>query len=283
MIDKTFFLYKIVNSVNDKVYVGMTSRPKERFKEHFSKSSSCTKLRRAIDKHGKDQFEMILLCEGLEDYILDLEVKAINAYDSINNGYNLVLGHPNENGSILSDEMKKNISKGLLKHYENNVCKNKGAVRLSKRDLNPYYIMGFWFPDKRVAMESLNMNEKSFYKWRSDGTLGDVCHPQKGSTSHSPIYVLGFWFDSMITACATLARPKEYLQRLIRIKDVEEGLLRAGTKVRKVPPSNGYAVSIDGVVYPSIAEAARNTPYTTSMIKQRLKNKTDGFSRIEVN
>lgn len=283
MIDKTFFLYKIVNSVNDKVYIGMTSRPKGRFKEHFSKSSSCTKLKRAINKHGKDNFEMILLCEGLEEYILDLEVKAIQAYDSIENGYNLVLGHPNTNGSILSEEMKGNISKGLLKYYESNVSKNKGAMRLAKRDLNPYYVMGFWFPDKRVACESLNMNEKSFYKWRSDGTLGDACHPVKNSTSHSPIYVLGFWFDSLITATATLKKTKEFLQRLIRKDDVEEKLLRIGTKVRTVPPINGYSVIIEGQTFSSIAEASRNTPYTTSMIKQRLKNKTDGFSRIEVN
>jgi predicted GIY-YIG superfamily endonuclease len=42
------YLYKIVNLVNDKIYVGVTKYPEKRFREHCHKNSSCTKLKRAM-------------------------------------------------------------------------------------------------------------------------------------------------------------------------------------------------------------------------------------------
>lgn len=229
---KSYFLYKFENKINGKVYIGITSRPKERRREHFSKSSKCTKLRRAIRKYGKENFEFTILCEGSEDYIVELEVKAINAYDSINSGYNVFLGHPNDDGVGHTEYSKKRISEGLIKYYSENVCKNLGAVRESIRDNSAYYISGFWFPDRRVAMKALRMNEKTFYKRRSEGTLGDTCHPQKKSVCHSPVYILGFWFDTLITASHALNKDIHFLQHLLRKKDVEEEMKVVGTKPR---------------------------------------------------
>lgn len=240
---KSFYLYKITNLVNEKVYLGITARPKQRLKEHFSKSSSCSKLSRAINKHGKDNFIMTILCEGTEDYIIDLESKAIKVYDSINNGYNLMDGHPNKNGTIHSEESKLRISEALLEYYKNNVCKNLGAERLSKRDLNPYYITGFWFPTKRVALKALQMNQKSFYKWRSDGTLGEVCHPAINSKSHQPVYVLGLWFNSLIDASVILNKDKNFLLMILNKNLFEEDLGTIGSKIRLKPQGVHFGVN----------------------------------------
>lgn len=240
---KSFYLYKIVNTKNDKVYIGITARPQQRLKEHFSKSSSCVKLSRAINKHGKENFTLVILCEGSEDYIIDLETKAIKAYGSILNGYNLMDGHPNKNGTVHAEESKLRISEALNEYYRNNVCKNKGAVRLAKRDLSPYYVMGFWFPDKRVAMSSLNMNQKSFYKWRTEGTLGDVCHPASNSKSHEPVYILGFWFNNLTEASVVLNKNKSFLLMLLKKNLRDEDVGTIGSKIRVKPAGINIGVN----------------------------------------
>lgn len=240
---KPFYLYKIVNTVNDKVYIGITSRPKARYKEHFAKNSKCSKLRNAINKHGKDSFSMEVICIGSEDYIIDMESRVIELYDSIHSGYNLMNGHPNKNGTQHAEESLLKISNSLKEHYSENESKNKGAVRLDLRDLNPYYITGFWFPDKRVAMKTLNMNEKTFYRWRNEGTLGDVCHPQSKSISHTPVYISGFWFDSLIDAAVILSVSMDRLQLLLRKGDVEAELKIVGSKPRRKSSDAAFGVN----------------------------------------
>lgn len=267
---KSYYLYKIVNTVNEKVYIGITYRPKDRLREHFSKSSTCRKLSRAIKKYGKDKFSMVILCEGLEDYVIDLEEKAIFLYDSIENGYNLMSGHPNKNGASHSTESKLRISEALFKYYSENVCANLGAIRLNTRDLQSYYVKGFWFPTKLVALKSLNMNEKSFYKWRKEGTLGDVCHPATNSKSHTPVYLLGFWFINLLEASVTLQKDKDFLLLLLRSNQFEQDLGKIGTKPRKKPKNINVGVNQrDNGTYRAIL----------TVNKQKVLNKT--FSNLQ--
>jgi hypothetical protein len=104
-------IYKIINLVNNKHYIGQTrshrlNRKKYRqfgyvgrFKDHISEAKStskknqCTFLNNAILKHGVDNFkvELITTCSLIElDYY---EVKYINEYNSkYPNGYNLTDG-----------------------------------------------------------------------------------------------------------------------------------------------------------------------------------------------
>ena len=243
MEQKLFYLYKIINTVNDKLYIGITCRPKDRLREHFSKKSKCSKLRHAVNKYGKDCFSMEIICIGTEEYILELEPKVIDLYDSIENGYNLMSGHPNKNGLFHSAESLDKISNSLKKYYSENESYNKGRLRPESMDTSPYFISGFWFPDKRVAMNALRMGESSFYKRRADGTLGDVCHPQSKSISHSPVYISGFWFNSLIDAVVILSRPMDYLQLLIRSGDTEARLERIGSRPRTKPDSSAIGVN----------------------------------------
>lgn len=237
-----FYLYKIVNSKNDKVYVGVTSRPKLRFKEHMSKNSSCTKLRRAISKYGKENFRMEILCIGEEHYILDLEPKAIQLYDSVKNGYNLMDKHPNENFIVHSEESKANISKALNNYYANNTSKNLGATRTSKHDI-PTYISGFWFPTVRFALPLLRMNVKTFYKRIKDNTLGEVFIPSGKIKYFNPVYVFGFWFDSSLTASDKTGRKLEDIQHMVRVGDVEQELKFVGSKPRTKEKGINFGVN----------------------------------------
>ena len=242
---KPFYLYKIVNSVNDKVYIGITSRLRERKNEHFSKSSKCSKLKRAMDKYGRENFSLEVLCVGSEEYILDLEFKAIDLYNSIDNGYNILYGHPNQLGVSMPEESRRKASESLKRfHKENpNYLKENRKPRKLKEP-EPHYISGFWFPSPKVGMEALKMNEKSFYKRKSAGTLGDVCHPQSKSISHSPIYVLGFWFPDTFFAIGSLNKTKGFIQHLLRKKDFEEELKIVGTKPRLKPENAPIGVNV---------------------------------------
>lgn len=90
------YIYKITNKVNNKVYIGQTSRNiRERYHEHLrcsETSSSNQPLYNAMKKYGKEAFEVTLveMCDA--NLLDDREIFYINQYDSYNNGYNATIG-----------------------------------------------------------------------------------------------------------------------------------------------------------------------------------------------
>ena len=284
---KKFYLYKIVNSINDKVYIGMTSDPNLRFKQHLRRDSNCTKLRNAILCHGKKHFKMIILCVGSEDYIIDLEYKAILSYNSIEEGYNLVLGNPRTGGTLLPQETKDKISAGLNKFHSENDAWNKGIVIGRRKEYDPHYVCGFWFPHLDDANAILGIKFSTLYKWRKDGVLGETQRLRVDSYQ-VPLYVAGFWFDTLTRASHSLGQAEPTLVKRLRDGNVEQ----KSQKTYKTGEDNhmtgrvGFAhhrskaVEIDGVVYGSISQAAVSTGLTKKMIYTRLKNNTPGFVRV---
>ena len=87
------FIYKISNSINNKVYVGQTIRPiEERFKRHINDAINNildTHFARAIRKYGRENFKIELIdCAETQDELNIKEQYWIRYFDSINNGYN---------------------------------------------------------------------------------------------------------------------------------------------------------------------------------------------------
>lgn len=243
---KKFYLYKLENSVNGKCYLGITSNPKRRFREHMNPKSSCKKLARAISKYGEACFSMEILCIGEEGYILDMERKAIVAFDSIDKGYNILAGHPNELGFTMPDSVRKRVSESLKAFYKENpdYLKNNRKPRKLKHSGVPEYMSGFWFPDIYIGMQTLGMNEKSYYKRKAEGTLGDSFHLNKKSVSFNSVYVLGFWFPTLNDAAWSCDKDKLFLQHLVRKGDVEECLRVVGTRPRKEDSPKSIGVSL---------------------------------------
>lgn len=117
MFDGYFYLYKITNKVNNKIYIGQTINPKARWSRHRSDARSNEKIKRdrhlccAIRKYGIDNFvfEIIIQARSLED-IDAAEVACIKQYNSSDRvfGYNISLGG---NGKrIMSETTKKKLS-----------------------------------------------------------------------------------------------------------------------------------------------------------------------------
>ena len=95
-------VYKIVNVLNNKYYVGMTKQDLiKRFSQHKqnAKNGKDTYLYNAIRKYGIDNFEIELICEcsSKEECCL-LEIKFISENES---GYNLAKG--GEGGFVVQD------------------------------------------------------------------------------------------------------------------------------------------------------------------------------------
>jgi|21_taG_2_1085346.scaffolds.fasta_scaffold00585_13 group I intron endonuclease len=114
-----FYCYKITNTVNDKVYIGITNNPDRRWADHTKykckHAGSDRPLYRAINKYSSDNFKMDILTEkNTWDEVCKDEVHYIKEYDSFHTsrkGYNLTLGGQGCRGLKMSKSTKKKLSK----------------------------------------------------------------------------------------------------------------------------------------------------------------------------
>lgn len=94
-------IYKIVNDVNDKVYIGKTTRTLEiRWKDHIKDSNLkiVSKFHNAINKYGLEHFHIELVEDNIPNEILNLRERYwIDQYNSYYNGYNSTLGGDGSN------------------------------------------------------------------------------------------------------------------------------------------------------------------------------------------
>ncbi|MDG7050614.1 MAG: hypothetical protein JRZ94_05365 [Nitrososphaerota archaeon] len=72
----------------------------------------------AISKYGFDNVNKKILARGKLDYILELEIKAINKFNTLcPHGYNIAIG--GEGGAPKTLAVRDKISKSKLKHWQN--------------------------------------------------------------------------------------------------------------------------------------------------------------------
>ena len=90
------YIYKIVNDINDKMYIGQTSRSiQERWKEHLKESNSARSnhpIYRAMRKYGNEHFSIEEIEQVDNDLLNQREQYWIEEYNSYNSGYNATLG-----------------------------------------------------------------------------------------------------------------------------------------------------------------------------------------------
>lgn len=104
-------VYKITNSINNKIYFGITRKPLNlRWNSHrYFSSKRNTPLYTAMRKYGLDKFsvEPVVYC-GSWEYACDIEKKIISTFDSL---YNLAPG--GEGGFNVTDVVswKQKLSK----------------------------------------------------------------------------------------------------------------------------------------------------------------------------
>lgn len=126
-------IYKITNSVNDKVYIGQTTKDlQSRIKNHRNAmlGKKDTHLYRAMRKYGWDKFtfEVIDTAESQEELNM-LEEYYIKLYDSVANGYNMAYGGAvnvmyspvvaiKHNDKMRDPSVRKKISDSMKQSYK---------------------------------------------------------------------------------------------------------------------------------------------------------------------
>ena len=132
-----FLVYKIINTENNKIYIGKT---KEYYKDKYfgiegrlnnhltcaftkSKYNDCPRLYNAIRKYGKDKFKIELVEETTEELIDSREIHYINIYNSTDDkiGYNIALGGGGRSVVNVDDDIRNKISKAQTKNGELNI------------------------------------------------------------------------------------------------------------------------------------------------------------------
>lgn len=259
---KSCFLYKITNTINSKMYIGITQNPDKRMRAHFYKEvkGTVSYIKRAIAKWGVENFTFELLCEGSRDYIADLEVKAIKLYKTRGKGgYNIKPG--GEKGA------------GYNMHYTN-------------RD-KFHYVSGFWFPNVRTALRSIGIDKSTFTRRRKNGDLGDIVHEGlKQNWAVQKVYVAGFWWPDIFIAMRSLNKTQSAL-----ISRIKKGTLEQGSYVREQNGENNHmfgispkdhpsskAVVIESILYTSIKEATEATGFSKFIITTRIKEGHPNFA-----
>lgn len=96
MEKNNYFIYKITNQINNKVYIGQTKGSvKRRFSAHKRLDNPCTALRNAMNKYGRDNFTIETVDTAIsKDELNNKEIYWINEYKSNNRnyGYNIAGG-----------------------------------------------------------------------------------------------------------------------------------------------------------------------------------------------
>lgn len=91
-------IYKIINNINGKIYIGQSIDIKKRYREHiFSGTHNYDKdanspIHKAMKKYGKNNFSLELVESCSREELNEKEKYWIQYYDSYNTGYNATLG-----------------------------------------------------------------------------------------------------------------------------------------------------------------------------------------------
>lgn len=119
-----YLVYKIVNDINNKIYIGQTTETLEkRFSRHTGYQINYPdKIHRAIKKYGKEHFSIALVEEVESQEILnERELYWIDELDTIKNGYNTNHSGKKCGGDTLSKHKnKKEISDKISKAVSGN-------------------------------------------------------------------------------------------------------------------------------------------------------------------
>ena len=243
-------IYRILNTVTGKCYVGSTKNFKKRWKQHCKTLKnglhSSIKLQRSYDKHGKNAFtfEILERMPYEKDVIIEAENTYMDLHNSKSNGYNIasasfgdvLTNHPNRD-DILRRRSATTIRNNAMLSDEERVAR---FVRLGERNYN-------WRPHTHrfcpVCGDRLRPSAKE--------TCGK-CRDRSGDKN--PFY--------------GKRHSKETIERIKETK-------------RKNPqplPSNTKKISAEGVVFESCASAARHFGISNGLVTYRIKSdKYDWF------
>ena len=242
-------LYLVTNSVNSKVYVGITIGDLNgRLKQHFAAARRGRKsaFMNVINKYGEDTFQIVLLSDAAKSYdeLQDQEIREIVERDSIRNGYNTAQG-----GSI-----------GTAKE-----------LTIDGRRF-PSYVSAaaFYGLDPRVMAMRLGR-----LKWTPEEAVGLVAKKWVGK--EITVCVAGVIYPSINQAAAAHKIAYKLVHERVRRRgwSIEQAL-----EISDAPESSrfaGISVSAFELIFKSYSECAKHYGIKTPSLLKRLTEKQESI------
>lgn len=138
----TGYIYRFLNKINGKVYIGQTLDLNARYKAHlyYAEKNPVQQIHLALRKYGVDNFDFEVLhtVEGDKDFVKhrldELEAHEILAHNSYRCGYNASMGGEGNMGLRHSDETKTLLSRQSKERNAIKACleANKGKPSNAK-------------------------------------------------------------------------------------------------------------------------------------------------------
>lgn len=184
------YIYKVINKVNNKVYIGMTSLYyTERWNSHKNRSFNQNTpdynchFHRAIRKYGLENFdwEVIEICDN--SLLCEREKYWIKFYDSFNTGYNMTLG--GEGNCLYFDEQiieLWNQGKGIKEICEElKIYKETVSYRLKSNGITEEEILN------RGYQKRSKFNSTPVYQYSLDGDY--ICEYQSAAEVYNKLKI----------------------------------------------------------------------------------------------
>lgn len=248
-------VYKIVNKINGKYYVGKSINIRKRFWRHKSElrrgNHHCVFLQRAWLKYGEESFDFLILKECsaeeatiIEQSILDSKRELIYNTSYVSSGGNVIANHPNY------EEVAKKIKKATSEWFS----------RLTEEERK----QKFGRPGEKNSMYGKKHTEEARKK---------ISEKNKGKTGlNSPLFGIKR-SDETRKKMSNVAsqRVGEKNPFFGKQHSVESRKTISEKNKGKIPP-NIKPVIIDNVEYCSMAEASRALGIPVVTILYRVKS-----------
>jgi len=140
-MNRIYYIYRIVNTHNQKSYVGWSIDPIRRWKRHlyaaFSGKVPRYKLHESLQKYGEKSFSLeVLYCSKDENHVLhEMEPYFIEKFKSMESGYNSTKGGQGNTGWKPSRETREKISKAHRGKTLSESHKRQISERMKKNPL----------------------------------------------------------------------------------------------------------------------------------------------------
>lgn len=178
-------IYIIRNTVDSRVYIGECCNFYKRYGRHKSSlllGKHCNiKLQSFVNKYGIGALEFDIL-EVCNDNLVDKEIEYIKKYDSIDNGFNIILDsrtmahvtneHRKKTGAKLrgvkrDDDFCEKVKVGVRTYYENNPKKKRAAWTEERRMARIQYIAEH--PERYANRKPSSGNKKNHVRGSQQG------------------------------------------------------------------------------------------------------------------
>lgn len=269
MQEKRYVIYRLLNTITGKSYVGLTSNFKQRKAKHLREIESGTHrnkhLMNSYRKYGDGVFKWFILESNLsKEQAIEAEIKWIAFYDSFNNGYNKTFGGettPDNFGSAAIPITWNEIEFPSLSNAERVLGIDRKILRywLSQGwacdddvvgKAYPYVWEGQRFESIAAAARYADVDIGTMWRWNKKGYTCKADFPQTNYDKKAPIVWEGRTFDSR----EALAEYEE-----VTLQTVHKWLNR-GYSCRADVPKKGdiqkTPIVWEGIAFESIKAAA---------------------------